>query len=137
MQKYYSNMGLFATPTQDEHIVNKKYVDMAISRKVKDPVVAVLGSNLDSTYNSTDKTLTQTNPDILVIDGITVAAGNRILIAGQTDATQNGIYVVEVEGTSSTSAILKRSEDFDESSDIYMNTMIPVQQGIQNADSAR
>lgn len=135
MQKYYANVALLATPMQDEHIVNKKYVDMAVSRRVKEPVVAVLGTNLDATYNTTDKTLTQTTPDVLIVDGVTVAVGDRILIAGQTDATQNGIYVVDTLGDPTTSAILKRSADFDESSDISLNVMIPVQQGDQNADS--
>lgn len=135
MQKFYSNVALLDTPTDGTHLVNKKYVDMAISRKVKDPVVAVSGSNIDATYNSTDKTLTQTNPDVLVIDDVTVAVGDRVLIAGQTDATQNGIYVVEVEGDATTAAVLKRADDFDETSDIMLNVMIPIQQGKQNADS--
>lgn len=135
MQKYYANVALLATPSDPTHLVNKKYVDLAISKKVKDPVVAVLGENLDATYNSTDKTLTQTTPDVLVIDGVTIPAGARVLIAGQTDPTQNGIYTVEVLGDATTSALLKRAEDFDETSDITLNAMIPVQQGAQNADS--
>lgn len=135
MQKYYANVALLATPTQDEHIVNKKYVDLAISKKVKEPVVAVLGTNLDATYNSTNKTLTQTTAAVLVVDGVTVAVGDRVLIAGQTDATQNGIYTVTTLGTATVPAVLTRAVDFDSTSDISLNTMIPVQQGTQNADS--
>lgn len=36
MQKFYTNVSLMATPTEDEHLVNKKYVDDLFERKLKE-----------------------------------------------------------------------------------------------------
>jgi hypothetical protein len=38
-----------------------------------------------------------------VVDGVTLATGNRVLLIAQTDATQNGIYVVVASGAASRS----------------------------------
>jgi hypothetical protein len=38
-----------------------------------------------------------------VVDGVTLATGNRVLLIAQTDATQNGIYVVAASGAASRS----------------------------------
>ena len=50
--------------------------------------------------------LTGTAP--LVIDGITIANGNRIGLVGQTDGTENGIYTIAIVATNYT---LTRSSD--------------------------
>jgi hypothetical protein len=48
------------------------------------------------------------------IDGLTVSAGTRVLLAGQTSATQNGIYVGNTGGTA-----LVRADDMASGSDAY------------------
>jgi hypothetical protein len=63
------------------------------------------------------ETLTSSSNGALVIDGYTPIAGDRILLKNQTDAKQNGIYVVTNAGGSSTAAILTRSTDADNSVD--------------------
>ena len=135
MEKIYKNIALMTTPTDEKHLVNKGYVDAAINRKVKDAVVAVATQDLDATYDSTAKTLTQNTAAALVLDGVTLAAGDRVLVAGQTDATQNGIYTVTTLGDDSTAAVLTRAADFDDTADIAMNVIIPVMQGDQNGDT--
>ena len=56
----YTNVNLKATPIQDEHLVNKKYVDRAINKKVIDPVRVA----------ASEETLDLSNlPDPLIIDG--------------------------------------------------------------------
>ena len=60
---------------------------------------------------------TLTNDGALVqleIDGYTAFNGDRILVSGQTDAFQNGVYVVTVEGDGVTPWVLTRSDDFNE-----------------------
>jgi hypothetical protein len=69
------------------------------------------------------------------IDGVTLAVGDRVLLAGQTDATQNGIYEITVAGDGSTSAVLTRSNDFNESGEIYDGVRIAVAQGGAYAES--
>lgn len=143
MQKIYTNIGLMATPTEAEHLVNKKYVDEVVNRKLKDPVVAVVTQDLNSTYDTTAKTLTQTTGATYITDGVTLAVGDRILVAGQTDATQNGIYIVTTLGAAESSegagddisGVLTRSSDFDVSAKISPNVIIPVMQGTQNGDT--
>jgi hypothetical protein len=56
-----------------------------------------------------------------IVDGVTLANGDRVLLFGQTTASQNGIYVV--------SATPIRSTDADSTGDIVPNTLVPVSQG--------
>lgn len=100
--KMYKNVSLLATPTEKEHLVNKKYVDDAINLKIKDAVVAVFCEDLDATYNSVDKKLVQNVGKEFKFDGVTLALKDRVLVAGQLDATQNGIYVVTALGVAGT-----------------------------------
>lgn len=49
-----------------------------------------------------------------MVDGLAVAAGTRVLLAGQTNATENGIYVGNTGGTA-----LVRADDMAAGSDAY------------------
>lgn len=61
---------------------------------------------------------TLTNNDtlaILNVDNINMNLNDRVLIAGQTDTTQNGIFVVTNPGSASVAWILTRASDYDNS----------------------
>lgn len=136
-QELYSNVKLKANPTNEEHIVNKKYVDDLVSGKIKEPVRVVEGTNFVASYDSVGMTLTQTTASTLVIDGVTIELDDRVLLIGQTDATQNGIYTVTTLGDDSgTQAVLTRTADFNTSSAIKSNVRIPVSQGTANKDTS-
>ena len=60
------------------------------------------------------------------IDGVAVVAGDRVLVKDQTDATQNGIYVVS-------SGNWARSDDFDETGEVAQGTQVLVNFGTLNA----
>lgn len=60
------------------------------------------------------------------IDGVTLAAGDRVLVKSQTTATANGIYDADT-GT------WTRSKDFDGNRDIAKGTLIPVTDGTTNS----
>jgi hypothetical protein len=62
-----------------------------------------------------------------VVDGITLADGDRVLVKDQTAAEENGIYIVSATPT--------RSTDFDQLSPIdeINGSLIAVQQGTDNA----
>lgn len=49
----------------------------------------------------------------LVLDTYAVQVGDRLLIANQTDATQNGIYTATVVGDTDTPWVLTRATDYD------------------------
>lgn len=70
------------------------------------------------------------NPGTMVYDGVTLVAGERVLLYGQSTASQNGPYVV---GASSATALV-RAPDFDASSEIANGAAIPIREGTQ-ADS--
>jgi hypothetical protein len=110
---------LSGAPTSDLHAATKLYVDgLAAGINFHQPVVAATAGNLAGTYNNgTDgylATLTKaSNGSIGTIDGATVAVGNRILLCAQTDAKQNGIYVITALGDGSNPWVITRAADND------------------------
>jgi hypothetical protein len=94
----------------------------------------VLSANFVGTY--ANKVLTQTTPAEIVIDGVTLALADRVLLIGQTDKTQNGIYTVTTLGvTSGAAGVLTRALDWDDSADVVQGVKIPVAEGTANADT--
>jgi hypothetical protein len=67
--------------------------------------------------NGVGEYLTASANGALVIDGVTLNAGDRVLLKDQTDAKQNGIYTVTNTGSSSAAAVLTRATDSDNSVD--------------------
>lgn len=73
------------TPTLDAHLATKGYVDsVATGLDVKQSVRAISTSNITLSGTQT-------------VDGVALQAGDRILVAGQTDGSENGIYVVAAD----------------------------------------
>ena len=69
----------------------------------------------------------------LVIDGVTLAAGNRVLVKDQTTALQNGIYTVTNIGGTAVNWVLTRAADFDSPSQIARGDVVNVISGTVNA----
>ena len=115
-----------ASPTAAFDAVNKQYVDDLVEAgvtyrtPVKYEVPSTVG-NLNATYNQpggagVGVSATLTNAGSLVVftpDGIAASIGDRILIYNQTNAFENGIYTVDVEGDGSTPWVLMRATDAD------------------------
>jgi hypothetical protein len=92
------------TPSADGDAANKGYVDsVAQGLDTKASVVAA---------TTTNGTLATAFANGSVVDGVTLATGNRILIKNQTDATANGIYVVAASGAPSRSADMDNGTEF-------------------------
>jgi hypothetical protein len=107
-------------PASGNDLVNKSYVDTLAASGIHfhQPVRVESPINLNATYNNgasgVGATLTNAGTQAaLVIDGITVAVNDRVLVYQQTTQTQNGIYVVTNVGSGSTNWILTRSSDAD------------------------
>ena len=68
---------------------------------------------LPSRYNDgVGATLTNAGTQAaLIIDGVLMTVGKRVLIYNQTDATQNGVYTVTVVGDGATNWVLTRATD--------------------------
>jgi hypothetical protein len=104
-------------------LATKQYVDTLVSSGIHfhTPVRVESPTNLNATYNQpggagvgVGATLTNAGTQAaLVIDGVTVAVNDRVLVYTQTTQTQNGVYVVTNVGSGSTNWILTRSSDTD------------------------
>lgn len=105
-----------ATPVSDSDAANKGYVDsVAQGLDPKGSVKAATTANI-ATLSGT-----------MTIDGIALAAGDRILVKDQSTASQNGIYVV----SASTWA---RANDADTWAEL-ISAYVFVEQGTVNADN--
>ena len=75
-----------ATPTADSDAATKGYVDLAAQGLDAKPS-ALVATTANITLSGTQ-----------TIDGITVAAGDRVLVKNQATASQNGIYLASAAG---------------------------------------
>ena len=69
-----------------------------------------------------------------VVDGVNLQYSDRVLVTGQTDATENGIYVVATLGSGS-NGTWTRAFDADENSDVTAGLVVNVDEGTVNADT--
>ena len=82
---------------------------------IKAPVMAIATGNITLSGAQT-------------IDGVSLVAGNRVLVAGQTSGAENGIYVVA-------SGAWARSADADSSSEVKDGMSVFVEQGTSYGNS--
>jgi len=110
-----------ATPTDATDAATKGYVDStAIGLDVKLSVRVATTANIDLTTDLE-------NGDVL--DGVTLATGNRVLVKNQTDQTQNGIYLVAASGAAS------RSEDANSDAEVTAGLFTFVEEGTTNGNT--
>ena len=104
-----------ATPSADAQAATKGYVDsIAQGLHWKDSVAVCASGNITLSGTQT-------------IDGVGVVANDRVLVKGQTDGTENGIYVCAAGAWS-------RSTDMDAAAEFPGAAMF-VREGTVNADS--
>lgn len=107
-------------PTLAQDAATKSYVDsVAQGLDVKASVVAA---------TTTNGTLASAYANASVIDGVTLATGNRILIKDQTTGSENGIYTVNASGAPT------RSTDMDTAAE-FPGAFTFVEQGTTLADT--
>jgi hypothetical protein len=103
-------------PTQNDDLVNKAYVDaQSQGLDQKASVRAASTTNLDLTGLET-------------VDGVSLIAGDRILVMGQTAPEQNGIYVVAAGAWA-------RSEDANTDEDVTAGLFTFVSEGVDNGNN--
>lgn len=106
-----------ADPTANTDAANKQYVDnVAAGLNWKTNVRAASTTNVTVTSPGT------------TLDGVTLAANDRILLKDQTTASENGIYVWTASGSA-----LTRSTDADTGTEIK-NAAVRISEGSVNAD---
>ena len=112
-----------------------------LNMTVKLPVIAATTSNLNATYNNgtsgVGATLTNAGTQAaLVIDGVTLSVGQRVLIPYQTSQVQNGVYTVTNAGSASTNWVLTRATDYDSLYLINPGNVIVVASGTVNGTTS-
>ncbi len=102
--------------TEWQNFATEAYVDaVAQGLDVKASVRAATTANVALTGTQT-------------IDGVTLAADNRVLVKDQTDATENGIYLVKADAW-------VRTADADSSADLNPGAFVFVEEGTVGADT--
>ena len=112
-----------ATPTDSAHIATKGYVDAArqgLDVKQSVRVATVSPINLASDLEAGD-----------TIDGVTLVAGDRVLVKNQSTAIENGIYVAVASGAASRSSDANGTPDTGE---LMPGTFTFVEEGTVNSD---
>ncbi len=112
-----------ATPTDSAHIATKGYVDAArqgLDVKQSVRVATTEPINLASDLEAGD-----------TIDGVTLVAGDRVLVKNQSTALENGIYVAVTSGAASRSSDANGTADTGE---LKPGTFTFVEEGSANAD---
>lgn len=104
-----------ATPTSSGDAANKAYVD-AVSEGLHVHAAARV-------YVATNIDLSTALEAGDVIDNITLVAGDRVLVNGQSTQSQNGIYVVQASGAA------VRATDFDTPTEVKSGDFIFVSAG--------
>ena len=105
-----------ADPTSAQSAATKAYVDaVKTGLDVKDSVKVATTGNITLSGTQT-------------IDGVSVAADERVLVKDQTDASENGIYDCK-------SGAWARSSDFDSNTEVTSGAFTFVEQGTVNADA--
>lgn len=126
-------------PVSSTDGINREYIDQYINSVVasmdwKNPVDVATTANLTATYtngtNGVGATLTNSGTQsILIIDGITLTVGNRVLVKNQTNQLQNGIYRVTNVGSINTNWVLTRDTDYDSNTKITPGNIVAVISG--------
>lgn len=107
-----------ADPSAAADAATKQYVDN-VARGLSWKAPARAASTANVTLASPGATL----------DGVTLAAGDRLLLKHQTAAAQNGLYVWTASGTA-----LNRAADADTAGELVPGAAVSVTEGTVNAD---
>jgi hypothetical protein len=129
-------------PTAALGAVTKQYADaISAGLNAHDSVEAATTSAITATYTAgttgadggtgVGATLTVTATGVFIIDGYTTVLNDRILVKNQATATQNGIYRVSTAGAVGVSAVLTRTDDYNNSiaGEVFAGDMVFVING--------
>jgi len=130
-----------AEPTQSSDAATKNYVDaVKTGLDPKDSVRVGTTAALTVTYSNGSSGLgaTLTNAGTqaaLSLDGVSLSAGDRVLVKDQASQLQNGIYVVSAVGSVATNWVLTRAVDSDNTTELTPGAYTFVEEGTVNGQN--
>lgn len=131
------NINNLLDPTTAQQAATKQYVDnLASGIQPVQACYAASTANIVGTYNNgasgVGATLTVTATGAFILDGISLALNERVLLKDQTLSEQNGIYVVTDPGSPGIQPVFTRATDFDTPAKINNGDLVPVLLGLVN-----
>ena len=115
-------------------LVNKSYVDsVANGLDVKASCRVATTGPLATTYSS--GVLTATSNGAISIDGVSLSTNDRVLVKDQTDAKQNGFYLVTNVGSTTAAFVLTRTPDANDAEELTGGAFTFIEEGTTNADN--
>lgn len=127
-----------ANPINAQDAATKTYVD-SHAAGLQSHQAARVATTLPlpaNTYNNgtlgVGATLTGSSNGALTVDTIAVAVNDRVLVAGESNAANNGVYTVTAIGSVSTPYVLTRSTDLDQGTE-FPGAMVPINTGATNS----
>ena len=124
-----------AEPASPGDAATKNYVDgVASGLDVKASVRAATLANVVCTYTAAGGTSGRGQYTLCpnILDGVTLAAGNRLLLKNMTDPKQNGIVVVTTLGTGA-NGVWDRATDFDTDAEVTAGSFTFISEGTQQS----
>jgi hypothetical protein len=124
-------------PSAAQDAATKAYVDATrTGLDIKASVRVASTANVTVTYSATGGTSTrgQITAAPNTLDGVTLAANDRILLKDQSTGAQNGIWVVTTLGTGA-NGVWDRAIDFDADTEVTAGAFTFVEEGTTNSDS--
>ena len=93
----------------------------------------------DIDYKQATRVITVSNVTLVagapaVVDGVSLVAGDRVLVIGQSTASQNGLYYVSIVGSGS-DGTWTRTGDGNETGEIQAGMIVMVTEGVIYADT--
>ncbi len=125
---------LSGNPTASLQAATKQYVDnVAEGITFQAAVTAASTADMGGIYaGNPNYTLTEIGNGVLVVDGVNMQNGQRVLVKNQTTASQNGVYDVTDAGSISTPWVLTRDPAELPPNNIVSGTFVFVNEGAQN-----
>lgn len=128
------NLGAFlmsssSDPVSPNDFTRKQWVENLFQgvRDYKESVRVAAAGNVAGTYTATGGASTRGQFSAMpnTLNGVTLVAGDRLLLPSQTNAAQNGIWVVTTLGTGA-NGVWDRASDFDTDAEVSSGTMVYV-----------
>jgi hypothetical protein len=132
---FSANVTVPAIPTAATHATSKGYVDsvangLDVKASVRLATAAALPAN-----TRTANTLTASANGALTVDGVAVAANDRVLVKDEGTGANKGLYKVMATGSGVAPFVLDRAADADADAEVTSGLFTFVAEGTVNADS--